>query len=251
MVTEMVVASVLFGEYEKEMEVLCKLLEAEYRGNAKNITYFWQVGFTMFGAAVASSLALASGLGAGVVAPAAVTKLAATIGTAAVGTTGFGICGVAGAKAFKRHGKRNRVPERKYLHVPSISTQSRRPDELTSIITVNQGIEDVRLALRNAQVAVVAIFCRQVLQVPIESMADDEERKDILRRLGIDISYLPVKIKVYTAALIQERLVDFLGAHKTVEAKQRQIAKDFQLKIGATVRQLEISVPQSVMVTAG
>lgn len=114
MVTEMVVASVLFGEFEKEMEVLCNLLETEYHGNAKNITYFWQVGLSMFGVAVASTLALASGLGAGVVIPAAVTKLAATASTVAVGATGFTMCGVAGAKTYKRHGRRNRVEEREY-----------------------------------------------------------------------------------------------------------------------------------------
>lgn len=101
--------------------------------------------------------------------------------------------------------------------------------------------------LRNAQVAVVFMFCRQVLQVPIDSMIDEEEKKDILKDLGVDISYLDADSEAYTDMLMQDRLKKFLTAHETVDEKQEQIARDFGLKIGE-IRQLEISVPKRVMI---
>ncbi|KAM7214626.1 hypothetical protein V8F06_010025 [Rhypophila decipiens] len=212
LVTDMTVARLLFGEYESEVEKLCKLLKEKYNDDPSLIRTFWKISLTICGVAAVAGLGVATcGIGALVV-------------PAAVGGTSLAASGVG-------------------LYYDS----TKRGTKENNVVTLDENVVKMRNTLHEAQMAVALMFCHQVLQVPVEALANPQERDEILENLGIDVYHIGQDDREgegFGKKLVQNRLENFLKAYEAVGRKQNEIADDLKIKVGSEPK---LVLPEAVM----
>ncbi|KAM7200804.1 hypothetical protein V8F33_003735 [Rhypophila sp. PSN 637] len=228
LVTDITVARVLFGEYESEMGKLCELLKEKYNDDPSLIGTFWKISLTICGVAALAGLGVATGGIGPLVVPAVITGAkCAAVGGSSLAASGVGLY----HDSTKRGMKKN------------------------DVATLDENVVKMRNTLHEAQMAVAFMFCHQVLQVPVESLANPQERDEILENLGIDLNQIGQDDREegegfgssrisYKQELVQDRLRKFLKAYKAVGKKQNEIADDLKVKVGSEPK---LVLPEAVM----
>lgn len=75
--------------------------------------------------------------------------------------------------------------------------------------------------------AISAMFCKQVLKMPLE-LLPRTERKEILDKLGIDTK--EVTNEVYREELVLNRVQQFCSVYNKLEQKRKEVGKEVGLQ---------------------
>lgn len=91
-------------------------------------------------------------------------------------------------------------------------------------------MEDLHLRLEStlggAHIAVSAMFCEQVLKMPLDLMSRSG-RKEVLQGLGVDVDQL--QDKDYQEGLVLNRIKQFCGVLEELDMKRQEVGKEFGL----------------------
>lgn len=82
-------------------------------------------------------------------------------------------------------------------------------------------------ALGQAQIALSALFCSQVLKMPLDLMPRTE-RKEILQNLGVDVTELGNE--PYVQELVVDRIKRFATVYNQFEEKRKEVGCDVGLR---------------------
>ncbi|KAH7125859.1 hypothetical protein EDB81DRAFT_860559 [Dactylonectria macrodidyma] len=188
-VSRMAVAVQLLSVQQTEMATLSQLLVDKYDGDTPLKEKWWQIA----SAVLVCSVAVGSGELAGV--PLLTScGIAGVLGGLSGITAGYGI--------VEHYGL-----EKKKKKVSHLTEQTKK-------------LQD---SLAQAQIAFSAIFCEQVLKIPLE-LLPRLEQKETLELLGVDITKLGNE--VYTKQFIMDRVKNFASRLNDVEKLRQEIGKD-------------------------
>lgn len=90
--------------------------------------------------------------------------------------------------------------------------------------------------LQRAQLALAALFCKQMFKVQLDRLTF-AERNEILRKLGVDVGRLP--FRHLDEGLVVAAFTEFYARYREFERKRDQVRKDAGLNEFIMVNPIE------------